>query len=116
MASMPFLSIGTLYEVGLQYIGLRILSEHLRTAALIMAQAATPHYAARSHRLEEIHESICFVQGSGLETTIRTYALPFDAEELRGTFYAWADRMRRRSQWGSVTTREHGSLGAALQV
>ena len=88
---------GTLSEVGLYHLGVAILSEHLKMAALALACATTPHYVCHDkHRYyEEIRDSVAFVMGSGLETVIEEFNLPVNPDRLRDSFLEWAEAKRQ---------------------
>ena len=74
-------------------MGMAVLAEHLRVAGAVLTQAVTGTYQSK-----QVHESLCFVQGSGLEMTIQLFGLDVDAESLRERFYYWATRQRHKSQ------------------
>ena len=81
---------GTMYEVGLQEMGLQLIREHLREAAKGLVQATTPAY-----RAQMIQESILFVRGTGLNMAIETFGIEVDADTFRTTFFEWAAHRRQ---------------------
>ncbi len=87
--------VGTLYEVGLQELGEAILRESLRDAAMVFLRCVTSAFEAQI-----IQDSVLFVQGSGIEATITTFGLPFDAETVKGTF-TW--KLHRLASSSAIT-------------
>lgn len=73
--------VNTHYEIGLQEIGEQMVQDAFRSAAKAFLYATTTLWMA-----EEISSSVAFVNGSGLETVIRTFGLNLDADTLRETF------------------------------
>lgn len=94
----------TVYGIGLQELGEAILKDSFRLAAKAFLKAMTPRYEA-----EDIHQAVIFIQGSGLEWTIEQYQLPFDPDQLRGTFQ-WKLQRARSS---SATTEDGPSSNGA---
>ena len=92
---------GTLYEVGLQNLGLALLRQELRTAALAFTKALTASY-----RAEEIHQSIMFVQGSGFDAMVEVFAIEVNPVQLRSTFFTWATRQSHKLASSSAITRD----------
>ena len=85
---------GTHYEIGLQQLGMAVIMTHLKAAAVILANVGTPSYATlgchKNDRHRVLQESVAFVGGSGLETTIEVFNLDLNPQRLRETFYTWA--------------------------
>lgn len=75
-----YVNVGTHYNFGLQEMGEAIVKDAFRCAAKAVL-AMTPSWQAQT-----IAQSVAFVQGSGLETTIELFALSLDPEVLRSTF------------------------------
>ena len=101
---------GSLYDVGLTALGEAILSEHLRAAALILANATTASYGHSFHHKEHherMQESVAFVKGTGLDVVIEQFELDLDPESLREHFFSWASRRRtlQASLLSSPTTQ-----------
>lgn len=94
---------GTMYEIGLQKLGEAFLTESFREAAAVFLRAVTQAFEAAF-----LSESFLFVQGSGLDVTIKTFGLPYDAQDLRGTFF-W--KLQRAQSASAITRAGHSSNG-----
>lgn len=69
---------GTLYEIGLYSLGEAIVKHAFRDASHAFLHHATS---------ESVVQSVLFIRGSGLETTIHTFGLHLHADILRDTFH-----------------------------
>lgn len=98
------LRTGTHYEVGLQELGEAILRESFRDAAKVFL-AVTHAYEATT-----IHQSVAFVNGSGVETTITTFGLELNPQALRESFQ-W--KLRHVALSSPTTLDGHFSKGAS---
>lgn len=76
-----FAKAGTLYEIGLVSLGEAILKEGFRHAARVFL---------KQDSTIAVQQSVLFIRGSGVEATIATFGLSYDAERLRDTFFQWA--------------------------
>lgn len=75
---------------GMEHIGVAVLKEHLRTAAIMFT-----HTTTSKTRAHDIAESVAFVQGSGLELAIQDYHLALNADHLREHFFSWCESNNR---------------------
>ena len=74
----------TVWHVGWHQLGIAIITENLRWAAVgMLAEGTTPRQAQR------VTEAVCFVQGTALALTIEVFGLSLQADTLRETFDAW---------------------------
>ena len=74
----------------LEQVGVAILKQELRSAALALLCATTPGYRAQA-----LAESVAFVKGSGLEHVIATFGVEVDPTAFRNTFFAWVSHQQR---------------------
>ena len=65
-------------------IGLSIISETLRSAAMFILNTNAYIYKVREYR-----ESYAFVQGTGLDMVMQQYGLNYDPDELRNGFNSY---------------------------
>ena len=77
----------TFWAVGVQHLGLAVVTESLRWAAFGLTGATTA-----AHHIERIQEALCFLRGTGLECVLETFGIDLDAETLRGAFEEWVRR------------------------
>lgn len=112
---MRVAQIGSLSEANLYELGISIIREHARAAAVGLIYAMTPAY-----RAHEICESLAFFRGSGLDMVVQTFGIEIDAETFRETFYTWADHQRHHHSNGhgstrsSATTRGTSSIAVSI--
>ena len=82
----------TFWAVGVQQLGIAVLTEHVRWAAVAMLeQSTTPRQAKRSS------ESVAFIRGTGLELLLEAFALDLHADRLRETLTLWVTQ--RKTPW-----------------
>ena len=89
MANTTVLLSGTVWLLGWQHLGVAILTESLRWSAFGLLGATTT-----AEHVQRITEAQHFIDGRGLETAIEEFQLPFQADELRETFYTWVGHQR----------------------
>ena len=89
MVETTLLCSGTVWPIGWQRLGIALLTESLRWSAFGLLGATTT-----VDHVERIQEALHFVNGRGLETAIEEFQLPFQADELRETFYTWVSHQR----------------------
>lgn len=83
-----FAQAGTLYEIGLHRVGLKIITLELRQAAKAYSHALT-----NASQALKIEQSLAFLRGTDLDVVIETFSLSLDADRLRDTFFSWAPRL-----------------------
>ena len=84
--------IGTFNRVALYRLGATILEEELKYAAMAFVHTYTPAYM-----VEKINQAVVFMTGSGLEMTIETFCLGYDADRIRESFFELCEK-RKKSQ------------------
>ena len=95
--------VGTLYELGLVSLGEELIKDALAAARYMYAPSVLgtlPNDDPKQNtRLTqgEVQQSYLFVQGSGLDTAIRTFGLSYRPDTLRETFQAWTIRWSQSS-------------------
>ena len=78
----------SMWSIGVQHLGMAIITESLRWAAFgCMGATTMPRHVQRIEGARQ------FDQGSGLELTLDLFGIEMTGDEVRGLFQAW---MRRR--------------------
>ena len=84
-----------------------LLGEATLTEAFQLAAQALAFATTSAYRAKQLHEALLFVQGTGLEMTIRTYGLEVNADTLREEFALLCEQFKRH---GKVPKPVHWSL------
>ena len=93
-----YVKAGSQYDVGLYSLGEAILKNSFREASSIFLHGITSLAQAW-----EIQQSLAFINGSGLETTIGIFALSYDPERLRETFFRQGRRVQQLASSSATT-------------
>ena len=95
------IKLGSFYEPGVYDLGLQVIKDHVRTAALALIRLTT----AKTHA-KEISQSLAFLRGSDLDYMLMEIGEEMDPNVFRDYFYSWCSRRRQhalKSQSSSVT-------------
>ena len=79
----------TIWHVGVHRLGVAILEESFRWAAVGMCGATTTRATAK-----RVQEAVLFLQGTALDVTLETFGLNYQADELRDAFTAWLQQRK----------------------
>ena len=82
---MNYAKVGTLYDIGLERLGIEFLKQEVKMASKGLLLAGTPVQLACA-----IEESIAFLRGSGLDYAVEAYGLQIDPRRFREVFFTWA--------------------------
>ena len=93
-----YVKAGSQYDVGLYSLGEAILKNSFREASVMFLHSVTSITQAW-----EIQQSLAFINGSGLETTISTFALSYDPQRLRDTFFRQGRRVQQLASSSAIT-------------
>lgn len=92
--TMLVLMAGSAVPIDAQAMGVAILVEHMKTAAIALLQSTTA-----ALRAEEIARSIAFMQGNDLAGTVSVFNLGLDPDHLRRRFFQVCSNFNR---WNNV--------------
>lgn len=83
MHSLTLITTSSLSPVGLYDMGMTLIREHLKTAALALTQATTTKTQVRL-----ISQSLVFIQSSSLEVTLAAFGIAdLEADRIRDAFF-----------------------------
>ena len=74
----------TFWQVGVYQLGIAVVTESLRWAAVgLLQESTTPRQAKR------VEEAVVFIEGTGLDVWIDAFRLGLRADHVRDQFHAW---------------------------
>lgn len=74
----------TVWHLGWHALGIAVITDSLRWAAAGKTQATTASY-----HVQQIRESVLFLEGTALDASLELFGIPYQADALREAFETW---------------------------